>query len=402
MVEKDDPKTRFKDDRPELEFLTTQPENAQVANYSQYEKFLTSNEAFFIRNHYSTPAIDEGKWELSITGLVDEEVTLSLNELKESFPTESVVNVLECSGDGRTAFKPDADGHQWSFGAISTARWTGIPLSALLKAAGAVTNDDLWLTVIGADAPKSEPIFARSLPMSKVLDDCLLAYEMNGELLPAEHGFPARLIVPGWYGNNSVKWVRRLNVMETMMHGEEWKQYSKWHQQRYRILPKGEEPIEYENVDVFDTQDQMEADAIRHPYLFDKLVNSLIIKPTKGVITPTDRTVTITGIAWAGDDIVTRVEVSTDGGETWTDAELVGQEGGQFTWQRFRYDWNASPGDHMLVSRATDDRGRGQPATISDPDEKLLQITDAKFPWNQRGYGNNAYMTRSVDVTVET
>jgi len=401
MSEDDGCEDGTKGDHPDLEFLSTDPANAQVTTRSQYETSLTPIETFYVRNHYPTPAIDASGWDLSITGSVDEELSLSIAELKRRFPTASVVTTMECAGNGRTGFSPPSDGHQWAFGAVSTARWTGVPLAALLDAAGATPDADLWVTVIGADAPAGDPVFARSLPMAKLREDCLLAYGMNGEALPAEHGFPARVIVPGWYGNNSVKWVRRLHVMETMIHGEEWEQYTTWQQRRYRLLPKDEEPIERADIDVFDSREQMTADGIRHPYLYDKFVNSLIVAPTAGVVTPDGGAVTIRGLAWAGDETVTGVEVSTDGGQTWAEAALVGPDPDRFAWQRFRYEWEPEPGEHTLVSRATDDRGRSQPAVTSDPDERLLRITDDKFPWNQRGYGNNAYATNGVDVAVE-
>jgi DMSO/TMAO reductase YedYZ molybdopterin-dependent catalytic subunit len=263
---------------------------------------------------------------------------------------------------------------------------------------------------MGGEAPEGEDIFTRSIPMSKVREDCLLAYEMNGEVLPAEHGFPVRLVVPGWYGNNNVKWVQRMHVMDMMVIGEEWESedqrtYTHWQQYSYRMIPEQDESAEqYESIDIFDTQDQMEAsDQIRNAYIYDQLVKSMIGHPGEDstVTRRPDGTVEVIGVAWAGDDTVEQVEVSADGGENWNEAEFFRPDLGPVSWRLFRYVWEPEPGEYTLVSRATDDQDRTQPATISDPGEGLRSIQDDQFPWNTGGYSNNAYMPHAVSVTVE-
>jgi hypothetical protein len=149
----------------------------------------------------------------------------------------------------------------------------------------------------------------------------------------------------------------------------------------------------------------MESDSVTHPYLYDQLVKSLVGYPGDGqtVTTRVDGTIEVVGVAWAGDDAVETVEVSTDGGESWNEAEFYGPITGQPGWRQFRYVWDASPGEHTVVSRATDENGRRQPATISGPDDRASQearIVDDQFPWNEGGYGNNAYMPHAVDCTV--
>lgn len=154
---------------------------------------------------------------MSLTGAV-EEADLTMVELREKYPTTTVTHTMECAGNGRSYFTnvdSESDQYiQWGYNSASTAEWTETPLSAILEYNGAETNNGMWLTAIGGDAPDEDAdVSARLLPMSKVMDDCLLAYRMNGEPLSPEHGFPVQVIVPGWYGVNSVKWVEEFRVM---------------------------------------------------------------------------------------------------------------------------------------------------------------------------------------------
>ncbi|ELZ31647.1 sulfite oxidase [Halogeometricum pallidum JCM 14848] len=395
---------------PGLEVLSTDPDNAQTDARENLESYLTPRDEHYVRNHHRTPEIDADEWTVSLTGLVDSEAELSMEELRTDYPTDSVVHMMECSGNGRAYFSPDAEGDQWTFGAVGDAVWTGTPVRAILDAHGADTADGRWLTAMGGEAKDDEDVFCRSIPMAKALDDCILAYEMNGDPMTAEHGYPLRLLVPGWFGNNSVKWVEEVRVMDSMVVGEEWqsrdgRDYTEYQQSSYRILPaQDEEPERYAAVDVADTHDQMRAtDEIRNAYLFDQLVKSLVTSPADGAeLSPgADGRIEVTGVAWSGDDRVERVEISADGGETWDDAEFVGPDLGRYAVRKFRYVWDADPGEHTVVARATDDRGRTQPATVSDPEEGLRGIEGDRYPWNQKGYGNNAYRPLGVSVTVE-
>ncbi len=394
---------------PGLRIISEDPQNAEAASRSTYESFITPREEHYIRNHYATPEIDEDEWTVSLTGMVDEEVELSMDEIKREYSTETVTHTMQCSGNGRAYFEPQVGGNPWTFGAVGNTVWTGTPISEILEEYGANTDRNMWLSVMGGEAPEGEDIFTRSIPMQKVMSDCLLAYEMNGAPLNDDHGFPVRLLVPGWFGNNNVKWVDRMHVMDRMVFGDEWEQgdqqlYTHWQQYSYRIIPAGEEANTRPRVGVFDTQRQMDAQGIDQPFIYDQIVKSLIGYPTlDSTVSPgPDGQIEVIGVAWAGDDRVQRVEVSTDGGETWNEAEFFGPRQGPYSWRQFRYVWDASPGEYTLYSRATDGKGRTQPATVSNPDEGLRQIRDDKFPWNVDGYANTAYEPHGVNVTVQS
>lgn len=393
---------------PGLETLSVDPENAQIQSRTALESYLTSREEHYIRNHHHTPDIDASEWTVSLTGMVGEERDLSVSEIKHHYSTESVIHMMECSGNGRAYFTPETPGDQWTYGAVGNAIWTGTPVSEILDESEANTDEGLWLSVMGGEAVEDEDVFCRSIPMAKIMDDCLLAYEMNGSPMAPEHGYPIRLLVPGWFGNNSVKWVDRMHVMDEMVAGKDWKEqggqdYTEYQQSSYRIVPaQDEEPERYSSVDVFSTYDQMKVpDEIQNAYLFDQLVKSVITAPAgEARRSPADGTIEITGVAWSGDDGVDSVEISVNGGETWTEAEFVGPDLGPYAAQKFQYIWAAKPGVHTLMSRATDEQGRTQPATISNPDDGLRGINDSMYPWNQKGYGNNAYEPLGVTVSV--
>ncbi|MCO8245516.1 MULTISPECIES: sulfite oxidase [unclassified Haladaptatus] len=393
---------------PGLNVLTADPENAETSARSHLEGYLTPREEHYIRTHHRTPDIDADDWTVSLTGMVEDGIELSMDEIRHDYPTDSVVHMMECSGNGRAYFDPDAAGDQWTVGAVGSAVWTGTPVRDLLNDHDAATDEGLWLSVMGGEAKEGEDVFCRSIPMEKALDDCLLAYEMNGDPMTPEHGYPLRLIVPGWFGNNSVKWVDRMHVMETMVAGEEWQSrnghdYTEYQQSSYRIVPaQDDDPERHESVETFSTYEQLRnPEEVRNAYLFDQLVKSLITSPAEETALSSDGRVEITGVAWAGDDAVERVELSVDGGETWDEASFVGPDLGRHAVRKFRYVWDATPGQHTLLSRATDEEGREQPATVSTPDEGLRGISDGKYPWNEKGYGNNAYVPLGVSVAVE-
>ncbi|WP_435080026.1 sulfite oxidase [Halococcus sp. AFM35] len=390
---------------PGLDVLVSDPANAQTASRANLASHLTPRDEHYIRTHHCTPEIDADDWTVSLTGMVERETDISMSELRCDFPTESVVHIMECSGNSRRYFDPDAEGDQWGDGAIGNAVWTGTPVCAILDEYGGATDNGLWLSAMGGEAPPDKDVFCRSIPMSKVREDCLLAYEMNGSPLSAEHGFPVRLIVPGWFGNNSVKWVEEIRVMEQMVHGDEWtdrdgRDYTEYQQSSYRITPAQDDgPTRHASVDVFSTYDQMEDERFPNAYLFDQLVKSLIIAPADNATISASR-VEIAGIAWAGEEDVERIEISTDGGESWRDAEFVGPDFGPYAPTKFRYVWEPDPGEYTLCSRATDEGERTQPATVSDPEQELRGIENDQYPWNKKGYGNNAYLSHAITVEV--
>ncbi|MFW6153557.1 MAG: sulfite oxidase, partial [Halobacteriota archaeon] len=364
---------------------------------------LTPIEEHFVCHRNDIPAIDADAWTVSLTGHV--EGVLSLADIKSAFPTVGVAHTMECAGNGRGQHQPETGSVQWGFEAAATAFWTGTPVSSILREHGIESPDERWLTAVGGDPSDHDDVFARSIPLAKAFDDCILAYQMNGVPLPREHGYPVRLIVPGWYGVNSVKWVEELRVMDSMVVDDSLDrpgEHAFWQQESYRIHPPGVEPDPAETIDTVDTWEQLEG-AVDHPYTFDELVMSVIGKPTgaRPVPLPPAKTVEVRGVAWAGDDAVDRVEVSTDGGETWDGAELFGPEYAG-AWRLFRYDWAAEPGTHVLLSRATDELGRRQPASISEPDAWRAALDNDEFPWNEGGYAANAYEPNAAAVEVIT
>jgi len=401
---------------PGLRILSPEPENAEAAERATYGDYITPREEHFIRNHYPTPTIEESEWTVSLTGLVDSEVELSMEEIKHSFSTDSIAHTMQCSGNGRSYFEPQVGGNQWTFGAVGNTVWTGTPVSEILEYYGAETGDGYFLSVMGGENPEGEDVFTRSIPMEKVMDDVLLAYNMNGAPVSSDHGFPVRLLVPGWFGCNNIKWVNRMHVMETMVIGDEWEEpgapesgqrtYTHWQQYSYRIVPEEDARAEqYEDIPVYDTREQMERTSeIRNAYMYNQLEKSLIAYPGQDqtVMPSPSGTIEVIGVAWAGDNAVETVEVSTDGGDTWGEAEFFGPTGDVTGWRQFRYVWeNPEPGEYTVASRATDERGYSQPAGVSAPDEQLRGIENDMFPWNQGGYANNAYEPHAITCTVE-
>jgi len=402
----DEPQSR--DDAAGLRVLEADPRNAEPLSREAFQRLLTPREHHYVRNHYPTPTVDAAEWTISLTGRFEGDgVDLSMDELEDDFATASVAHTMGCSGNGRAAFEPTAGEHQWTDTAVGTAVWTGTPVSEVLEVA-AVENGATWLSAMGGDAPEGEAVFCRSIPMEKVREDCILAYEMNGAPLPPEHGFPVRLIVPGWFGNNSVKWVSRLHAMDGMVHGPEWdgsrgRRYTEFQQESYRVVPPQDAtPTSVRSVDTFDTDEQLsDLDRSENAYMFDQLVHSLITAPIEGATLDTSEGVEITGVTWAGSESVEEVEVSTNGGGTWHEAELFAPALGRNAWRRFRYSWDPGPGEHTLVSRATNESGQRQSLSLSNPEDELRVISEERFPWNERGYGNNAALTYAVRVTVE-
>lgn len=327
---------------------------------SWFEQYLTPNEAFFVRTHHDEPRLDVATWRLKVEGLVAAPLALTLADLK-ALPRHEVTAVLQCSGNGRAHFEPRVPGVPWSKGAMGNARWAGARLADVLAKAG-LKPEGLHVVLQGADQPvlPTTPRFGRSLPIAKALHpDTIVAYEMNGEPLPYLHGFPARLVVPGWVGDDWVKWLTTLRVQRNEFDGF-------FFQTAYRY-PK--QPIE--------------PGAKVHPEdmapMSEMPVKSLIASPLAGSRIPR-ATWPIRGVAWTGGNgRITKVEVSADGGRTWTEARLVGEDR-PYAWRQWALDWQL-PADQpagrlVLLSRATDDRGQTQPIGPS--------------PWNPSGYQWNA------------
>jgi DMSO/TMAO reductase YedYZ molybdopterin-dependent catalytic subunit len=320
---------------------------------------VTPTAHFYQRTNFLVPEIAPAAWSLSVGGLVRHPLTLSLNEIR-SMPARSVTVTMECAGNGRSLVRPLPPGQPWGLGAVGTAVFTGVPLRAVLERA-CVAEGAVEVLFVGADAGSVEPgrtvRFERSVPLEKALHpDVLLAWEMNGEPLPPRHGFPLRLVVPGWYGVASVKWLTEIRVLGEPFAG---------HFQAERYVYIGEPG----------TPDGTPVTRMR--------VRALIAEPEEGESLAIGAATTVRGTAWSGDAPVSRVEVSFDGGGSWRDARL-GTAPSPYAAVPWSIDWTpTAPGRHLLLARATDAAGNVQPM---DP------------VWNELGYGNNGVHRLEVEV----
>ncbi len=317
------------------------------------------NAHFYVRDHFQIPMLDSSTWRLDVGGLVERPLSLSVRDMR-NLPSKTLVVTLECAGNGRTRFEPPTEGEKWDLGAVSTAEWTGVPLVEVLDRAG-VKAGAREVVFRGADsgtvAGRAETIrFERSLGVDDARTfPALLAYAMNGEPLPVQHGFPLRLVVPGWYAMASVKWLTEIEVIDEPFSG---------HFQT--------------SAYVYDWE--RDGQAVTEPVVLQK-VRSLITEPTAdAAIEPGD--LAIRGVAWSGAAPIARVEVSVGGGP-WQAAGLVGD--------RNRHGWQwwelltciERPGGTTVRARATDLAGQTQPEEAE---------------WNRLGYGNNAIQAMPVRV----
>jgi len=306
---------------------------------------LTPTDAFYVRNHFSQPEINVQAWRLSIEGAVEKPLQLTFPELL-SMPTHTVTSVLECAGNSRVFLSPKVAGAQWGLGAVGNAEWKGVLLSTILERA-CLAEDAVDVVFEGADkgVPDEQPkpcnpiYYARSIPKSKALEaNILLAYEMNGAPLSEAHGFPLRLIVPGWYGMASVKWLQRIVVTEYPYDGYFQKiDYAFW--------------------------EERDGLPVRQPITEIEL-KSQIAQPAAHSVIDANSTCLIYGAAWTGSSKIAKVEVSVDGGKEWHLANL-GESDNPHAWIFWHYQWktSATPHDTILMCRATDTEGRSQPLT---------------------------------------
>jgi DMSO/TMAO reductase YedYZ molybdopterin-dependent catalytic subunit len=321
------------------------------------DSWITPTALHFVRNHYEVPAVSLEEWRLRVDGTVEHPLTLTLDDLKRLPMVEAVVT-LECAGNGRALFDPKVPGAQWERGAVGTARYKGVRLADVLKGAG-IRPAGKHVLFDGADQPPvpTAPDFARSVPLEKAMNpDTLLAFEMNGEPLPAVHGFPLRAIVPGWIGSTNVKWLARITVLEQEHDGHFM--VKGYRSPRVPVAPG--DKVEPKDMAVVTELD----------------VKSLIARPADGSKAPLG-TVRVAGAAWAGEGEIERVEVSTDFGRTWQPARL-GTDRARYAWRLWEFEWAArEPGAYVLLSRATDSRGRTQPIVPNwNPSGYLWNVID--------------------------
>jgi len=322
---------------------------------------LTPVGLHYLLIHFDIPQVDAGTWRLELGGRVERPVTLSLEEL-QARPARTLAVTLECAGNGRSLLSPRPLSQPWVQEAVGTAEWTGTPLAPLLEEAG-IEAEAVEVVFTGLDRGiqgEVEHDYERSLPLDEALrDEMLLAWAVNGVPLPPQHGFPLRLVVPGWYGMTHVKWLRSITVVDEPFRG--------WQQDvAYRLR---------------ESEDEQGTPVTRI------LPRSLLVPP--GIPDFLTRTryldagsCVVEGRAWSGWAPVERVEVSTDGGESWADAAL-GEAPSRYAWTGWRYAWDAAPGEHELVCRATDASGRTQPLEPG---------------WNFDGFCNNAVQRVRVVV----
>jgi sulfite oxidase len=327
-----------------------------------FNSWLTPAPHFFVRNHMQEPAeLNAAAWRLDVGGEVERPITLTLAELHK-LPTHSVVNTLECAGNGRGLHRPQVPGIQWGRGAVGTARFSGPRLRDVLWRARVKPSGKHVMFRGLDDVPGKVPPFIRSIPLEKALDsETLVATHMNGAPLTKHHGFPARALVPGWLGAASCKWLTEIKVLESEFAGN-------FMNPGYRLPNQPVNP-----GDVVKPEDT-------HP-VTSLNVKSVIAGPGDGS-TVKPGTVVIHGAAWAGEADIVKVEISTDGGTTWTAAGL-GADKAHYAWRLWSYHWKARAGDYTILSRATDTQGRVQPPSAA---------------WNPSGYLYNAVDQVAIHV----
>jgi len=322
--------------------------------FETVESFITPTKSFYVRTHFPIPKIDRDAWWLHVEGEVENPFAINYEELLK-LESLTVPVTLECAGNNRNFLEPKVKGVQWRLGAVGTAEWTGVPLSVLLDRAR-LKPGACEVILEGADggllaeakSPPGEIHFARSIPLAKASQNVLLAYKMNGNDLPPEHGFPLRAVVPGWYAVASVKWLQRIIVTNQPFTGYyQTLDYAYW---------------------------KRRGDIAELSPVAELQVKAEIAKPAQGGKVPVNSTVRIYGAAWASDGEIVRVEVSADGGSTWKEATLLGKSKPS-AWRLWEFNWKTptAPGKQTLVARATDSLGRTQPAN-HDPDRGTYMI----------------------------
>ena len=321
---------------------------------------ITPVEHFFVRCHTMIPQVKLPEWKFEVAGLVDRPLTLTLADLKK-LPRVELVSVLECAGNGRSFYQPHVAGAQWRFGSVGNARWTGVRLKDILEKAG-VQPGAKQLLLNGADQPLGNmPRFQRTLEVGKAMHpDTLLAWEMNGKPLTADHGFPLRVIAPGWASDSWVKWLTRIELLDHDFDGF-------WMKTAYRHPPRHVAPgTPVDPKDMVPVTDLNVKSVIAHPGDW----------AAPGMIT-------VQGVAWSNSSPVAKVEISVDNGKTWSLANLTGKPT-KYGFRKFAWTWKAGEGQHTLISRAANDAGQSQPI---EPE------------WNPNGYLYNAIQPRPVTIS---
>lgn len=357
------------DDRPKRDMLTrsARPEDLEMP-LSGFADYITPIDRFFVRTHATVPTVDLASWRLKVEGEVTSPLTLTMQDVR-GLQSVELVAVLECAGNGRRFYDPPVPGVQWSHGAVGNGRWRGVRLGDVLRAAG-IKDSAREVLFDGVDVPLGTmPDFVRSLPIKKALDaNTLLAYDMNGEPLPVRHGFPLRVIVPGWAGDAWTKWVTSIRVLDREHDGF-------WMKRAYRHPGKPVAP------GTLIAPEQMQP-------VTSLRIKSVIAGPTDGEFLPAGTRAVIRGTAWSGDaGPVEAVDVSVDGGRRWSPATLHRDQRTRFGWRQWEFNWTPSQDAYYtLLARARDAAGNIQPL-----DQE----------WNPSGYAWNVTPRVRVNVVRE-
>ena len=328
---------------------------------------LTPTDRFFVRNNLPMPDASildaPDRWVLRVEG-VGSPRDVTLAELKQ-LGLETVATVVQCSGNGRSFYNHGPSGSQWSVGAAGCAMWAGVRVSTLVEALGGVASAARYMTSTGGDplpegVNPEDVIVERSIPVEKGLEDCLLAWEMNGEPIPLTHGGPLRLIVPGYYGCNQIKYIRQLAFTAEQTR-------AKIQRSGYRLRPIGEKGNPSQ------------------PSMWQMNVKSWVNGPGADGQPVLAGKIRFYGVAFSGGSPIASVECSVDGGKSWRPAELIGPDMGAYAWRTFSFRAELPPGSHTIFSRARDRDGAVQP-------EQRVE--------NERGYGNNSWRDMGLAVSV--
>jgi len=359
-------------EKAELILLTDRPPNLEMpAKY--FAQDITPNEAMFVRWHIGIipTRVNTATFRLSLKGHVETPLSLSLEDLKKNYQSVSVVAVNQCSGNSRSLFEPRVAGGQWEHGAVGNAKWTGVRLKDLLAKAG-VKAGAVEVSFGGLDSPTIPPTpttpgtpdFVKSLTIAKANDpEVIVAWDMNDQPLPMLNGFPLRLIVPGWYATYWVKALDEITVLDKPFEGF-------WMSKAYRV-PK-------DNPQVNESPTALAKETIPISVMTTR---SLFAAPLAGEKVKAGVRYEVHGVALDSGKGIAKVEVSTNGGKTWLDAELDA-EIGKFSWRRWRYQWMPPGGKQTLMCRATNNAGE----------------TQVNQQWNRAGYARNVIEKVEVEV----
>jgi DMSO/TMAO reductase YedYZ molybdopterin-dependent catalytic subunit len=324
--------------------------------------YLTPNDLFFVRHHWNPTFPDASTWRLTVDGEVERPLALSLSDLK-AMPRASATCVLQCAGNGRSLHRPIVPGVQWKYGAVGNAKWTGVRVRDVLEKAG-LKAGARHLHTFGTDKPPEKvPPFHRSVELDKIREDGVIAFEMNGEPLPQAHGGPARLVVPGWAGDHWMKWLDRISPQAAPQTG-----FYMDTAYRYPKTP-GEPGVAFKPDEMTPVTE-----------LFVK--SNITESPAAARV---GKAATIRGFAFSGAPDVAKVEVTDDGGATWSPATL-GKDHDPHAWRLWSFAYTPkNSGRVTLHARATDSRGSVQPKNAV---------------WNQSGYLYNAWPSADVEVSA--